>query len=55
LNEAETQTLILSETIELPPELNQKLNNFGLDDGFISIVGRNLNLVLKNMKGQEQA
>ena len=48
-NEIETQALISSNTTPIPSELNQKIKQFGLDDGFISIAGRNVNLVLKNL------
>ncbi|MCL2773552.1 MAG: hypothetical protein FWD71_09410 [Oscillospiraceae bacterium] len=50
LNETETQTLISPDSMTIPLELKQKLNQFGFDDGFISIAGRNANLALKNLK-----
>lgn len=50
LNEKETQTLISSNSATIPLELKQKLNQFGLEEGFIAIAGRNANLALKNLK-----
>jgi len=50
LSETETQSLLSSDSVAIPPELKQKIHQFGLDNGFISIAGRNANLALKNMK-----
>lgn len=50
LDETETQALISSDSLTMPPELKQKLSGFGLDDGFISIAGRNANLAINNLK-----
>jgi epoxyqueuosine reductase len=51
LDEIETQALISSDSATMPEELKQKLSQFGLDDGFISIAGRNANLAINNLKG----
>jgi len=51
LSEAETGVLLSPDSAEIPPELKQKLSKFGMDDGFISIAGRNAKLALKNLKG----
>jgi len=50
LSEAETQALLSSDSAAMPLELKEKLNQFGLDDHFVSVAGRNAKLVLKNLK-----
>jgi epoxyqueuosine reductase len=49
LDETETQLLLSSDPKVITPELALKLKQFGLNDNFISIAGRNANLALKNL------
>ena len=50
LDETETRALLLSDSVAVSPELKEKMRQFGLDDGFISIAGRNARLALNNLK-----
>lgn len=46
LSECETRALLTSDSKALPPELTQKLRQFGLNDFILSVVGRNARLVM---------
>lgn len=48
LSQAQTKALLSSDSGALPEELKQKLGQFGLDEHFIAIAGRNAALALQN-------
>ena len=50
LDEDETRTLLACPASELPIELKNKLSEFGADERFISVAGRNARLALKNLQ-----
>lgn len=50
LSDNETRALLFSDSKALPPELTQKLRQFGLNDFILPVVGRNARLAMQNSR-----